>query len=118
MYVLLIVNVITIISVISVHSVISVPTLQSSLPADSRRLADTYYHLGVALGFYDHLDMYAEAIKNFEEAILVINKRCVVASGLCVDFPLQDEYSYYWGVQFFCTGDYLLHLSESCTFPN
>jgi len=45
---------------------------KSSLPADSRRIAETYYHLGVALGLHDKFD---EAIKNLEDAILVITKR-------------------------------------------
>jgi hypothetical protein len=39
---------------------------------DSRRIAETYYHLGVALGLHNK---FGEAIKNLEEAILVINKR-------------------------------------------
>jgi hypothetical protein len=46
--------------------------VQSSLPADSRRIAETYYHLGVALGLHDKFD---EAIKNLDEAIVVITKR-------------------------------------------
>ena len=41
---------------------------------DSRRIAETFYHLGVALGLHSKFD---EAIKNLEDAIVVITKRFV-----------------------------------------
>ncbi len=63
--------------------------IQSSLPADSRRIAETYYHLGVALGLHDKFD---EAIKNLDEAIVVITKR----------YERMLFYEYLLVIYFFC----------------
>ena len=49
-------------------------TRKASLPSDSRRIAETYYHLGVALGLHNKFD---EAIKNLDDAIAVITKRYI-----------------------------------------
>jgi len=44
------------------------------LPGDSRNIAETLYHLGVALGFHKNFD---EAFMSLEAAISVLNKRMV-----------------------------------------
>merc|ERR1712123_365591 len=45
---------------------------KASLPSDSRNIAETYYQLGVALGF--HMK-YEEAVTSLEAAIAVLDKR-------------------------------------------
>jgi len=42
------------------------------LPADSRNIAETFYHLGVALGFHKNYD---EALMSLDAAITVLNNR-------------------------------------------
>ena len=53
---------------------IKIRSIQALLPSDSRNIAETLYHLGVALGFHKNFD---EAFMSLEAAISVLNKRMV-----------------------------------------
>jgi len=48
------------------------------LPADSRNIAETLYHLGVALGFHKN---YEEALMSLDAAVSVLEKRMVNLKG-------------------------------------
>jgi len=48
------------------------------LPTDSRNIAETLYHLGVALGFYKNYD---EALLSLDAAITVLNNRMTNLKG-------------------------------------